>query len=932
MSEPIAVAFVEVRPETDDFKANAQRDVQALSDDLTIQGKVELQGLTAARRDASDLRSELAGLGGQQQLQFPGLEAATAEATALSTEVRDLSTITVRPQFEPLLQDVRSLRAEAEALGQQLSGASLTIDTQGLDQAVTSTDELNTAQSSLSNTLGTSATAASALLAKYPQLVAGETQFARATAQEAAQARAAAAEEERLVRVRSRRASSVGPFRVAGIGLLAGTALFSATRALGDLTDALSVSGNEATTWQGKLRNAGASVLSGDVVGAFKALTNETYTYNAAQLTLINQTPQAEEALLALGKGADLARSRLTELQKVSENPIPQFLQTRVAVARASGDPTALREALEASSKAVDDALERAKSLRPNQRALAREISSRREELGQVRAEIAKLGGENQDTSFPISPATRRRLDLLAPLEAREKQLQEELNGFVQRRKADLPAFNVAREALANAKRTQKEAIQAAIADESEAVLAPLAEAVTNARIQGDASRILAALRVQAAGLRQVIEGFKGSADDRKRFKDELVATNQTIETTQKEINSEAERHKQAMIDNRLAPSEEAIIDATVADVSTIPARNARIAAIESILATGLINGKKITRDQRIALKNELAAQNAAIEAEQGQITAENERHKQAMQDKLAEADRSFLASLGGREQELRNQQTIEQARAGLQGDIRVSNELQRFYRESIKVARSAIHDKEQRDQTIASLRADLATETQNERGLRQQARTEAADRRLERADLAIELQQTNENRAGEIRAHQAKIRLLRERIANTRRGSVERQRLRVEIARERADIRNLRKETDKDKEEAGATTLADLFTQQVEINRNRSIGQPLLAPKVGDVTQPIEDRVQRQIKAQADVTVKSPFERTGDKVASSNEKLTVAIDRLTQVIGGGGVVGNPAAGQGPSPAEIAGLRGDAAARFWQSRRGKQLAQETASA
>jgi hypothetical protein len=103
------------------------------------------------------------------------------------------------------------------------------------------------------------------------------------------------------------------------------------------------------------------------------------------------------------------------------------------------------------------------------------------------------------------------------------------------------------------------------------------------------------------------------------------------------------------------------------------------------------------------------------------------------------------------------------------------------------------------------------------------------------------------------------------------------------------------------------------------------------VAPKIGDVTQPIEDAVQRQIRVHTDTTVKSPFEQAGERVVTSQEKLTAAIEQLTSVIGHG--TGISVGGGGtPSPGEIAGLRADAAARFWNSRRGKQLAQETASA
>lgn len=884
MSEPIAVAFVEVRPETEDFKANAERDIQALTDDVTIRGEVELDGITDARRQVANLGQDLSGLGGEQ-LQFRGLESAVADTKLLQDELQRVSAVTVAPQFEPLLQSVRSLREEADQLASRLSGdMSVSVDTEGIDEALSQTAQLDEAQSSLNDTLGTTATAAGTLITRYPQLIKSEQQLSTATAETAAQARAASVEEDRLLKVRSRRASAVGPFRVAGIGLLAGTAIFGATRALGDLTEALAVSGNEATTASGKMRNFASNVLGGDIVGAFKALTNETYQYSQAQLQLINQTPELEEALRSMGRGADIAKSRLAELAKLSQEPVPQFVQTQIAVARESGDPTALREALERAEESVDAALEKAKSLRPNQKALAREIAARRSELAQVRNEIARLGREDatdRTGGFPVGRSAG--LDPLSRLERREREIEEQLRGFARRRDEGLPAFNAAREALANAKRAQREAIQEAVRAEAEEVLAPLAEAVTDARLTDDADRIIAALRAQSAGLARVIDGFEGSAEDRKRFKDELVAVNKTIESTQKEINAEAERHRQEMIDNRLAPTEEAIIDATVAEVSTIPARQARIAQIETILANGMIGGKKLSRDQRIALKNELAAQNAAIESEQDAITAENERHRQAMEDKLNDADRSFIAALGGREEAIRNRQIIEQGRTGLQGDIAVSNELQRFFQSSIKLAKERINDARERAETVASLRRDLAREVQNERQLRAQQRGDAAERRLERADLAIQLAQANENRRAEIKAHQAKIALLRERIENTRRGSVERQRLRVEVARERAAIRQLREEIEGESEDgANFSEQAFKFLQEMRGFASNLAGNVIAPgatlsppPRQPGVVSPVVQPGRKPPVGVEELAVDrratpSPFERPDQKAAAA--------------------------------------------------------------
>lgn len=963
MSEPIAVAFVEVRPETDEFRTDTERELAGLGDDFTVRGDVELQGLDQARRDVEGLAGALTGLPtrqlrfdglGQarddvqslreglgdlsgQQLQFAGLEDAIQDTEALREGLVQVSAVDIsRPVqgFTTAVDQIAntgafaSLASDAHAAGEALGAAGEHGHeaAEGVGHADAAVLEANAALVEA----GISGQKFGGSMAQAGKIAtSGMQAAAAATREETVAINQAAAAEENLVRVRSRRASAVGAFRFAGVGLIAGSAIFGLTKAIGDLQNMLVVTGNEAATFQGKLRNTGAALLSGDVVGALKALTNETVTYGHEQLEIINETPRMTAELLEAGRGADLLRSRLEELAHVGAEPVAQFIQAQIAQARQQNDPRALRAALEKASEQVDEALDEAKELRGPQKELTEEIKSRREELTEVREQLANLDSAQADR-LTFNVQTGQVGTVFDNLKKREQTLVDELNAFVQQRDGTLPAFHAAEESLANAKREQEAAIDEAIAAEAESVLAPLAEAVTDAALTGDANRILAALRREAAGLRRVIEGFEGSAEDRKKFKDDLLALNRTIESTQKEIADEAERHRQAMIDARLAPSEEAVIDAELSGASVIPALQARANDIQSILATGLINGKKISRDQRVALKNELKQVNGQIESEQDRIAAETERHKTEMKSKLDAADQAFLDTIGGREAQLRNEQAIEQGRAGLAGDIRVSNELQAFFRESIRLARATIQDKKLRDETVADLQRQAATEAQNERQLRQQQRRDRRERRAESLDLDIEIAEANDNTRAEVRARRAKIAFLREQIETTRRGSVERKRLRAEIAAERQAIREL----NKDKEESdsdSATTLADLFTQATEIGRQRSIDTAQLPIKAGDVTQPIEDEVTARLKAQTQVEVKSPFERTGDKVATSNDKLRESIDRLTATIPNltGSTLGGPPA---PTRGEVEGARWNEAARFWQSRQGKQLAQETASA
>ena len=350
----------------------------------------------------------------------------------------------------------------------------------------------------------------------------------------------------------------------------------------------------------------------------------------------------------------------------------------------------------------------------------------------------------------------------------------------------------------------------------AEQTLQPLREAVTDATLADDPEAIIRALSIEAVRLRAIIAAYEGSAEDRERFKNDLISVNRAKEATQEAIVAEAERHRQAMIDNKLAPSEEAIIDAELRDASTIPARQARIAQAESILATGMINGKKISRDQRVALKNEIEAQNNAIESEQDAINAENQRHRDENQRKLDEADNAFLRDSALRQATLRRRQAAAEDTPTPVDDIAVSNALQLFYKNEIARARATLKDAAVLKETISQLRDAQLDEFLNERALRREARRNALERREEHLDINIELAQVNENRQAEIRARNARIAFLRERIESTRRGSIERRRLRLEIARERAAIRELKEEVDNNEERTEFKQMAFQFLTEL--------------------------------------------------------------------------------------------------------------------
>lgn len=75
--------------------------------------------------------------------------------------------------------------------------------------------------------------------------------------------------------LKAKRAQSVGLFKIAGVGVGAGVAIFAATQAIGELGNALRVEGDEAFTTEGRFRNLGAELLHGNLIGGIRALGRE---------------------------------------------------------------------------------------------------------------------------------------------------------------------------------------------------------------------------------------------------------------------------------------------------------------------------------------------------------------------------------------------------------------------------------------------------------------------------------------------------------------------------------------------------------------------------------------------------------------------------------------------------------------------------------
>jgi hypothetical protein len=616
----------------------------------------------------------------------------------------------------------------------------------GLSEATAQTEALSEETATLGASLSDTATGASALLAASERASVAERNLAASTVAETRAVRQAAVEEQNLFRIRSRRAQPLGPVRLAGVGVAAGAAIFAATQAIGELSAALRVTGNEAITTTGRMRNFGASILSGNIVGAFKALRIETQQFSLEQLRVIALSPGVERAFESMGKGADIARSRIEALKGLGT--VPQFIQTAIARTEVAGDTQGQIRSLQA---ALDDL--------KKQEEIARQLK----------------------TSLAVRSGTLKAIFIA------QKAAQDQLKGL-------------------------------RVASQTD-VLGPLEEAVVDARLAGSATNIITALQNERVQLQRVIAAEGTSADDRRKFKDQLLSLNQEIESTQAEIAAEAKRHRDAMLRLALLPGEEAVVAAQLGG-----SQSDLISALRS-QAEGIqaqIDAKGVESEQRLQLRNQLVSINSQIESIQDSITAEAERHQQDIQRLQDEADAAVA------EQQERRRRPIERRIQGAEGtetlkdDIRFGVELRKVLNQQIEQAQKTIQDAEERGDVIADLRDRLVGVITDLREDRKRFREEIQrelEERQERIRTGLQLDvdffKITGNRGAEIQARQRLIAQLRKEIKAIRGNRILLKEKRNELAQEIKDLNDL-KGTTKDRGKAFKTAAFEfLQTQQ---------------------------------------------------------------------------------------------------------------------
>lgn len=274
-------------------------------------------------------------------------------------------------------------------------------------------------------------------------------------AQQAAAVNQIAAVEEKLIRVRSRRASSIGAFRLGAVGLGAGAGLFAAAQGVRELGSRLETTGAAAFKTEGRLKNMVSALTSGNLVGAFEALRAQPKT------------------LEDLGFAAALGADQIRALEQVAAGAAVSFEKYGSALLIGAGGARKSNEELERLRRLIKAAGTSSQTLAQKYLALRNAIATAEIATDRLNDSVARLGqqfltqsgavvtfkgavddltragrGEAvfgnvpsqtqripRPTIPPLSPSQRRELDLigregtarLAGLRDRELQLQNQI-------------------------------------------------------------------------------------------------------------------------------------------------------------------------------------------------------------------------------------------------------------------------------------------------------------------------------------------------------------------------------------------------------------------------------------------------------------------------------------------------------------------------
>jgi hypothetical protein len=297
MSEPIGETFVTITPLVNEQQFKAQAEPQIKAATQSIKAEVGL--------DVASLRTQLQeAVGGFRQAGKTGDEGL----------------------FGAIQQRTQSLKADIEALGegavQALAGdfaevtAAETAAQTEMTRFVASVEQAKLETIELAAIEKERAAAQSAAVRAR---IRGDQQSLTVERERAAlQAQTARGQLRNVLSGRADLGSLLSPRALVGFGV-AGLAIGAVFQGIQDLQEALKVTGDEAFTVEGRFRNLGASLLSGDVVGAFKAITVDGDTVVETLEKVKDAAGTSSVDLRNLGAEGDKTAEELSDFASVLE-------------------------------------------------------------------------------------------------------------------------------------------------------------------------------------------------------------------------------------------------------------------------------------------------------------------------------------------------------------------------------------------------------------------------------------------------------------------------------------------------------------------------------------------------------------------------------------------------------------------------------------
>lgn len=321
---------------------------------------------------------------------------------------------------------------------------------------------------------------------------------------------------------------------------------------------------------------------------------------------------------------------------------------------------------------------------------------------------------------------------------------------------------------------------------------------------------------------------------------DTLLPALEVVEAQVRRLLVQSERLSFRAANNQLETLQERMTDAKIAGIGLTgqlanleqQEGKARAAVAAATAETRTLPGSAAAEARRRAAKDQLLSileeeRNIRRElADQAQEVADSIAQIVAgaqakVQEALDRADQAFLDTIGLRQGRSNLAIIAAEGTKALRDDIAAQRALQAELQNEIVEARKTISNALLRAQTIQDLSTALLQSRNSQRALEEQQRQDRIDarRRLveERGasiDADIEFAQINKNTSAEIRAHEAKIKFINQRIAHTKRGTLEWKRLRNERAREIDAIKELRGQNDKLRADLKALQFEFLQTQ----------------------------------------------------------------------------------------------------------------------